>query len=103
MFNKRTVDLFLSRKHLNDSIIVVININFFHRHGGESEIVGHIERVLYSFQQMTSKIKSIGACEQFCSILKCWFKTVMLKDMQVIQNINATCLNVKCLPPFRKT
>ncbi len=39
--------------------------SFFHGHGGKSEIEGHIQRVLYLFQQMASKIKSLGACEQF--------------------------------------
>ncbi len=49
---------------------------FFHGHGGESDIMSHIERVLYLFQQMTSKSRSLGACEQFYSILKCWFDVI---------------------------
>ncbi len=54
--------------------------NYLFSHG-ESEIDGHIQRVVYFFQQMTSKIKSLGACEQFYSILKFWFN--VLSDAKI--------------------
>lgn len=65
---------------VSDSVSYLQNFAFFRR---LFVIVDHIQRTvtnslyfLYLFQQMTSKIKSLGACEQFCSIFKCWFNVL---------------------------
>ncbi len=46
--------------------------------------------------------KSLWTILYYFKMLVWCNKTVMLKDMKVSQNINATCLNIKRFPPFRK-